>query len=307
MATLTAKEIYNDVKMHIFDLMRKGEMDIVFGDYIHQVFNVYLKGEHTVEVEYFGDSVRESFKDINNEDVLARAIMRGFARLYLNKDKKNEGKMHNRGKRKIAIREGEFNKVITSAVMEALNEVGDTPEGQQKLGALHARKVINNPATNQADYESNLNDYSNIHTYARKQREKYGDDHDELGNVTNDRFTDYANGYVDYLNSHMNDLAASDMRRRRFESKLNRVVTESIKKALMESDEFNPTGYMTKSNWGGTEVEIHPSGDSARFRDNYGGEPSKPTDWMEIQFDEDGVAYVQTDNGTERLDQYMRY
>ena len=92
------------------------------------------------------------------------------------------------------------------------------------------------------------------------------------------------------------------------ENKLRGVIREAVKSALRENeDDFTPHGYMGKSNWGGTEVQISDNGDSARFRDNYGDGPGQPTDWLEIQFDEDGVAYVETPNGVERLDMYMRY
>lgn len=87
------------------------------------------------------------------------------------------------------------------------------------------------------------------------------------------------------------------------ESQLRRIVKESVKRVLKESDDFRPAGYRTVSNLGGHEVQIHPSGDSARFK-FYGGEP---TDWLEIEFDEDGVAYVETERGRERLSDYMRY
>lgn len=56
---------------------------------------------------------------------------------------------------------------------------------------------------------------------------------------------------------------------------------------------------------GGKEVQISDRGDAVRFRDNH-GTPGEVTDWLEIQFDEDGVAYVETEWGTERLDEYMR-
>jgi hypothetical protein len=75
------------------------------------------------------------------------------------------------------------------------------------------------------------------------------------------------------------------------------------RKQLKESNEFKPTGYRTVSNLGGHEVQIHPSGDSARFK-FYGGQP---TDWMEIEFDENGAAYVETERGKELLADYMRY
>jgi len=95
------------------------------------------------------------------------------------------------------------------------------------------------------------------------------------------------------------------------ESQLNNLIKECItevlaertKKQLKESDEFKPTGYRTVTNLGGHEVQIHPSGDSARFK-FYGGEP---TDWMEIEFDENGAAYVETERGRELLADYIRY
>ena len=92
------------------------------------------------------------------------------------------------------------------------------------------------------------------------------------------------------------------------ENKLRGMIREAVKNALNENDDdFVPHGYQAKSNFGGTEVQISDNGDSARFRDNYGDGPVQPTDWMELQFDEDGVAYVETPNGVERLDMYMRY
>lgn len=84
---------------------------------------------------------------------------------------------------------------------------------------------------------------------------------------------------------------------------ITEVLAESTNKQLKESDEFKPTGYRTVSNLGGHEVQINPSGDSARFK-FYGGEP---TDWLEIEFDENGAAYVETERGRELLADYMRY
>ena len=84
---------------------------------------------------------------------------------------------------------------------------------------------------------------------------------------------------------------------------ITEVLAESTNKQLKESDEFKPTGYRTVSNLGGHEVQIHPSGDSARFK-FYGGQP---TDWLEIEFDENGAAYVETERGRELLADYMRY
>ena len=70
----------------------------------------------------------------------------------------------------------------------------------------------------------------------------------------------------------------------------------------MAGDEFKPNGYRSVSNAGGNEIQVNGSGDAARFR-LYGGEP---TDWMDIEFDENGVAYVDTPSGREMLSDYMR-
>ena len=87
------------------------------------------------------------------------------------------------------------------------------------------------------------------------------------------------------------------------EAQLKKIIAESVKKVLRESEDFIPQGYKTMSNLGGSEIQISKSGDAARFR-YYGGEP---TEWMEIEFDEDGVAYVETPNGKELLADYMKY
>ena len=89
------------------------------------------------------------------------------------------------------------------------------------------------------------------------------------------------------------------------ESKLKQIVAESVKKVLRESDEFKPHSYKGTSNWGGNEIQLSDRGDEARIRDSHTG---KISNWMEIQFDEDGVAYVTDENGNEeRLCDYLRY
>jgi DNA-directed RNA polymerase subunit L len=89
------------------------------------------------------------------------------------------------------------------------------------------------------------------------------------------------------------------------ESDLKRVISESVKRILRENDDFQPHGYRGTSNWGGLEMQISDSGDAARLRNSVTNQVS---DWLEIQFDEDGVAYVIDENGDEeRLCDYMRY
>ena len=88
------------------------------------------------------------------------------------------------------------------------------------------------------------------------------------------------------------------------ESKLKQMIAESVYQLLRESDDFIGHGYKTTSNWGGNEIQISDSGDAARLKLQSG----EITDWLEIEFDEEGVAYVTTPDGDmERLDEYMRF
>ena len=101
------------------------------------------------------------------------------------------------------------------------------------------------------------------------------------------------------------------------ENQLHRVIKESVKKILKEdkfpmsdSDDdlkgdFKPHGYKTTSNFGGQEIQLSDYGDAARIKDESG----KIGPWLEIDFDEDGIAYVENpDTGDKtRLDEFMRY
>ena len=88
------------------------------------------------------------------------------------------------------------------------------------------------------------------------------------------------------------------------ESDLHRVIKESVKRVLNEND-FKAHGYKCTSNWGGNEIQLDDRGENARIRDSHTGRIS---DWMEIQFDKEGVAYVVDEKGNEeRLCDYLRY
>ena len=88
------------------------------------------------------------------------------------------------------------------------------------------------------------------------------------------------------------------------ENTLKQIVAESVKKVLKEMDEFTPNGYRGLNNYGGNEIQISKNGDSARLKFQDG----EITDWLEIEFDEEGVAYVTTPYGEqEKLSDYMKY
>lgn len=89
------------------------------------------------------------------------------------------------------------------------------------------------------------------------------------------------------------------------ENELKNIISESVRNILKENDGFQAHGYKGTSNTGGLEMQISNSGDAARLRNSVTNQVS---DWLEIQFDEDGVAYVIDENGNEeRLCDYMRY
>jgi hypothetical protein len=73
---------------------------------------------------------------------------------------------------------------------------------------------------------------------------------------------------------------------------------------MENEDDFQPNGYKGMNNYGGNEIQVDNRGESARIRFQDG----EVTDWLEIEFDEDGVAYVTTPYGEqEKLADYMRY
>lgn len=76
------------------------------------------------------------------------------------------------------------------------------------------------------------------------------------------------------------------------------------KKLLKGIDEFMPNRYKAMNIYGGNEIQINKNGDSARLKFQDG----EITDWLEIEFDEEGVAYVTTPYGEqEKLSDYMKY
>lgn len=82
---MNANEIFNDVKNGVFDLLETGEMEIIFGEYISDKFNAYLKTENEIEVVYNGNTTSIECNNLNNTEYVARLIMHCFAKLYLNR------------------------------------------------------------------------------------------------------------------------------------------------------------------------------------------------------------------------------
>lgn len=82
---MTANELFDDVKAQVFDLIETGEMEVVFGEYINDVFHAYISDENEIEVEYNGKSLKIECNDFDNTEYVARLVMHCFAKLYLNK------------------------------------------------------------------------------------------------------------------------------------------------------------------------------------------------------------------------------
>ena len=124
-------------------------------------------------------------------------------------------------RRKVRLTESDLHRMIKESVVKAINEVGDTPAGQRKLGALQSRKFM----------KSGHKESDKVYDYAKKARG--GDEYDNRGSNKNPMYKDYANGYLDYMNSHPDEYFDCK-RRQQNESLVRKVVRESIKRVLKE-------------------------------------------------------------------------
>ena len=67
-------------------------------------------------------------------------------------------------------------------------------------------------------------------------------------------------------------------------------------------DFFETHGYKTVCNLGGYQIQISKCGTCARFVFF----DSEPTEWIEIELDEDDNPYCETERGREYISDYMR-
>ena len=106
---------------------------------------------------------------------------------------------------------------LRQMIKETLNELGDTLNGQEALGALHAKKVYNNCRTNYKKTgklaHDSTPDEKEVYDYAKKKR-----------GSNKDMETAYANGYIKQRDKE-NSKGIS-------ESKLMNIIKESIKNSL---------------------------------------------------------------------------
>ena len=119
-------------------------------------------------------------------------------------------------KKVIRLTESDLHRIVKESVNRILNEIGNGPEYQKKLGALQARKVINADGnTDDELFDNQAKEGGRIYNYAKGQRSMLGNDSDEFGNTINPLYKDYTKGYVEYLNSHPEELAKRNERLRK--------------------------------------------------------------------------------------------
>ena len=134
MATISAHDIFKQVKDEIFNLKSKGEMEIPI---LHNEFHVpteddmlkaYWQDENNITVTFKGQK-RLIPCQINttNDEYVARCIMQGFAQICLNK---NESKEQKTISKKDAI--GVMENTISRLVNEGIMEVDDNFDNEQE-------------------------------------------------------------------------------------------------------------------------------------------------------------------------------
>jgi hypothetical protein len=73
-----------------------------------------------------------------------------------------------------------------------------------------------------------------------------------------------------------------------------------------EAEEFIPHGTYTVSNHGGFEIMLSDDGDAAKVRDAFGSDNPKVSDWLEIQYDENGDPVIDPNGYNIPLNMVMR-
>jgi hypothetical protein len=59
------------------------------------------------------------------------------------------------------------------------------------------------------------------------------------------------------------------------------------------NNSFIVHGTYCVSNWGGYEIQLDEAGEMARMRDAFGGdEPAKISEWVRIEFDQEGEPII---------------
>lgn len=101
-------------------------------------------------------------------------------------------------RRVIRLTESDLHKIVAESVKQAINEIGDTPEGQKKLGAAAARRYErmkkNNPDSK--EYKDQEDYCDRIEQHAKRRYKESGQTH-TLGNGH-----PFDNGWDEYEMKH---------------------------------------------------------------------------------------------------------
>lgn len=161
---INADAIMKDVLKHIDDIFSIKGLEIYFGEYITESFEAHMKSENSIVVTYLGKDIivplRENIRKLSR-DLLARYVMQGFAKLYLNK---TESKDMNK-KNTIRLTESELKNIITESVKRILRENNTINEISSDLLFRAAEKAGR-------DMHRNWND-SEIRTKRDKQEDRF--------------------------------------------------------------------------------------------------------------------------------------
>ena len=97
----------------------------------------------------------------------------------------------------IRLTESELKGIIQESVQKVLLEFGGTIPHQRGLGALYARKALQQRGRNNIELGDKLNDVGDrIGGYASGVRRQFGDDEQQ------GLYNSYMQGYIDYLKAH---------------------------------------------------------------------------------------------------------
>ena len=133
----------------------------------------------------------------------------------------------------VILNEAQFQKVIAESVKKVINEIGDTPKGQYMLGRLAGRKAYR---------DNDLEGVVDTNMHAWKQHKST----DSNGHgIQSDDFT---RGVSDERKKERPQQTTVGVN----ESVLKRIVAESVKKVLKESDDMEQYNYTVKVDDDGT-------------------------------------------------------
>lgn len=183
---MNAKDILKQVESEIFNLRNLGEIEIYFGEYINDFFNVYLSDINEIEVEYSGKHIKVTLPSSVNDmkdNLLSRYIMQGFSKLYLNI---NESK--NMKKKLVKLTESDLHRIIKESVKNVLKE-SDYDYRKGKWNGYELTSAIYDA------YEYLNNKFGNV--LFRAMENEFKDD--ELVNLIAERYEEFKKSLIYYM------------------------------------------------------------------------------------------------------------